>query len=88
MRDPHHPLFEQLNFMMTTPENSGKLTRGPNPVYLIPWDPDSQEHVDRMKLQRIACGWKVDQVDAWRETQRNGQSGLHWVVSACTHQLP
>ncbi|KAI0521505.1 hypothetical protein F5B22DRAFT_540679 [Xylaria bambusicola] len=66
--------------MMTTQDGTEKSARGPVPVYLIPWDPDSQEHVDRMKLQRIACGWKVDQVDGWRETQRKGQSGLHWVV--------
>jgi len=51
------------------------------PIYLIPWDPDSQEHVDRMKLQRVACGWKVEQVDSWRDTQRKGDIGLHWVVS-------
>ncbi|GAP88177.1 hypothetical protein SAMD00023353_1500450 [Rosellinia necatrix] len=54
-------------------------------VYLIPWDPDSQEHVDRMKIQRIACGWKVDQVDGWRDPQRKGQIGLHWVVLHPAH---
>ncbi|KAI1366288.1 hypothetical protein F5Y08DRAFT_142173 [Xylaria arbuscula] len=65
---------------MAASESGEKPTKGPLPVYLIPWDPDSQEHVDRMKLQRIACGWKVQQVDSWRETQRTGQAGLHWVV--------
>ncbi|KAI0468471.1 hypothetical protein F4859DRAFT_205194 [Xylaria cf. heliscus] len=57
--------------------NSGGSTA---PMYLIPWDPDSQEHVDRMKLQRIACGWKVDEVEGWRDPQRKGLIGLHWVV--------
>ncbi|KAI1128715.1 hypothetical protein F5Y10DRAFT_264905 [Nemania abortiva] len=60
--------------------NIEKPTSDPIPVYLIPWDPDSQEHVDRMKLQRIACGWKVEEVDGWREPQREGRIGLHWVV--------
>ncbi|KAI1186345.1 hypothetical protein F5B17DRAFT_366588 [Nemania serpens] len=58
--------------------------RGPSSsmpaVYLIPWDPNSQGHVDRMKLQRIACGWKVEEVDGWRDAQRQGHIGLHWVV--------
>ncbi|KAI0409836.1 hypothetical protein F4802DRAFT_592720 [Xylaria palmicola] len=55
------------------------------PIYLIPWDPNSQEHVDRMKLQRIVCGWKVEQVDEWREPQRQGQIGLYWVVLHPNH---
>ncbi|KAI1282696.1 hypothetical protein F5Y07DRAFT_350637 [Xylaria sp. FL0933] len=66
---------------MAANNDTGKPSSGPAAVYLIPWDPDSQEHVDRMKLQRIACGWKFDQVDkSWRDRQRNGQTGLHWVV--------
>ena len=51
------------------------------PVILIPWDPDSEEHVDRMVLQRIACGWKQDYVEGWRQQQREGKIGLHWIVS-------
>ncbi|KAI0422897.1 hypothetical protein F5X98DRAFT_325407 [Xylaria grammica] len=67
--------------MMPVDESVRKPSGDPVPVmYLIPWDPDSQEHVDRMKLQRIACGWKVEQVDDWRDAQRKGQAGLHWVV--------
>ncbi|KAI8624804.1 hypothetical protein F5Y19DRAFT_303374 [Xylariaceae sp. FL1651] len=65
---------------MTVINNESKLSRDLAPIYLIPWDPDSQEHVDRMKLQRIACGWKVEKVDSWRSQQRDGQVGLHWVV--------
>ncbi|KAI1420664.1 hypothetical protein F5Y12DRAFT_105189 [Xylaria sp. FL1777] len=57
-----------------------KSSGDPVAVCLIPWDPDSQDHVDRMKLQRIACGWKVEQVDSWKDPQRKGQAGLHWVV--------
>ncbi|KAI2640936.1 hypothetical protein GGS21DRAFT_502376 [Xylaria nigripes] len=50
------------------------------PVILVPWDPDSPDHVERMRLQRIACGWDVEQVDHWREAQSAGEMGLHWVV--------
>ncbi|KAI1175532.1 hypothetical protein F4777DRAFT_549624 [Nemania sp. FL0916] len=64
-----------------TVDSRGRISSShPPPIYLVPWDPNSQQHVDRMKLQRIACGWKVDQVDGWRESQRNGELGLHWVV--------
>ncbi|KAI1326938.1 hypothetical protein F5Y16DRAFT_216484 [Xylariaceae sp. FL0255] len=55
-------------------------SREPIPVLLIPFDPNSQEHLGRMKLQRIACGWKVEEVDSWPEKQRKGIMGLHWVV--------
>ncbi|KAJ2997228.1 hypothetical protein NUW58_g712 [Xylaria curta] len=65
---------------MPVDEHARKPSSGPTPVYLVPWDPDSQQHVDRMRLQRIACGWKVDQVEGWRDTQRKGLIGLHWVV--------
>ncbi|KAI0393722.1 hypothetical protein F5Y17DRAFT_431037 [Xylariaceae sp. FL0594] len=57
------------------------------PIYLIPWDPDSEDHVERMKRQRIACGWKVEQVESWREPQRKGDSGLYWVVLHPNHPL-
>ncbi|KAI1811802.1 hypothetical protein GGS20DRAFT_561185 [Poronia punctata] len=57
----------------------------PAPVYLIPWDPDSEEHVERMKVQRIACGWKVELVESWRESQRKGDMGMHWVVLHPSH---
>ncbi|KAI1202944.1 hypothetical protein F5X97DRAFT_286198 [Nemania serpens] len=65
---------------MESERKARELSSNPPAVYLIPWDPDSQGHVDRMKLQRIACGWKVEQVDGWRDPQRRGDVGLHWVV--------
>ncbi|KAI1827215.1 hypothetical protein F4861DRAFT_437702 [Xylaria intraflava] len=65
---------------MTIDKNDEKLRGKPVPVYLIPWDPDSQDHRDRMKLQRIACGWNFDQIDNWKDAQRAGELGLHWVV--------
>lgn len=47
----------------------------------VPWDPDSPEHVERMIQQRIACGYRSDVVESWRELQREGKIGLHWIVS-------
>ncbi|OBT63847.1 hypothetical protein VE03_06588 [Pseudogymnoascus sp. 23342-1-I1] len=49
-------------------------------ITLIPWDPESQEHVNRLYIQRIACGWKADKVEKWRIRQRHGGMSLHWVV--------
>ncbi|KAH8163540.1 hypothetical protein CIB48_g4726 [Xylaria polymorpha] len=65
---------------MTVDNHARKPSSGPAPMYLIPWDPESQEHVDRLTLQRIACGWKVDDVEGWRDPQKKGQIGIHWVV--------
>lgn len=55
------------------------------PVVLIPWDPDAPAHVERLRLQRVACGWKVECVEAWRALQREGETGLHWIVSGSRH---
>lgn len=61
---------------------SGKVSGRQQPsVILIPWDPESPEHVDRLVQQRIACGWKQDYVENWRDQQREGKIGLHWIVS-------
>ncbi|KAI1248406.1 hypothetical protein MGN70_009604 [Eutypa lata] len=49
-------------------------------LILIPWDPDSPEHVDRLVQQRIACGWKKEYVENWQDQQREGKIGLHWLV--------
>ncbi|KAH6653007.1 hypothetical protein BKA67DRAFT_568298 [Truncatella angustata] len=54
-------------------------------VVLIPWDPDSQQHIERLKQQRIACGWKEEAVEGWREPQRGGKIGLHWIALTPTH---
>jgi len=49
-------------------------------IRLIPWDPDSPDHAERMRLQRVACGWKSEMVPTWAEPQRTGQIGLYWIV--------
>src|SRR4051812_10167911 len=57
-----------------------KAPAGPK-VDLIAWDPDSPEHTERMMQQRVACGWKQELVEKWRVLQREGKTGLQWVVS-------
>jgi hypothetical protein len=50
-------------------------------VQLIPWDPDSPDHVERLFLQRIACGWEEQSVKAkWQDLQRQGHKSIHWIV--------
>jgi hypothetical protein len=52
-------------------------------IVLIPFDPDSSEHVERIRQQRIACGWKKESkdIEKWRVLQREGKMLIHWVVS-------
>jgi 7-cyano-7-deazaguanine synthase in queuosine biosynthesis len=50
-------------------------------IQLIPWDPESPAHVERMIQQRIACGWKHDKIEGYRDLQREGKVTLQWVVS-------
>ncbi|TVY44296.1 hypothetical protein LSUB1_G001334 [Lachnellula subtilissima] len=49
-------------------------------VLLIPWDPTSPGHVERMVQQRIACGWSVEDVEGWRGRQEIGTLNLQWIV--------
>lgn len=49
-------------------------------VRLIPWDPESDDHIKRIYDQRIACGWKSDEIESWRPLQREGKMTIQWVV--------
>ncbi|KAL2755368.1 hypothetical protein ACRALDRAFT_1064493 [Sodiomyces alcalophilus JCM 7366] len=47
---------------------------------LIPWDPESDEHVERLVQQRIACGWNADKVASeWKEDQLAGRKCIYWI---------
>jgi len=50
-------------------------------IELFPWDHTSPEHVERMHRQRIACGWRVDEVEKWQAMSRRGTKVLYWIVS-------
>ncbi|KAK8144015.1 hypothetical protein G3M48_006427 [Beauveria asiatica] len=49
-------------------------------IALVPWDPASDRHADRMTTQRQACGWDVDKVSHWQERVAAGDKLLFWVV--------
>lgn len=53
----------------------------PPKIQLIPWDPYSEEHIERLILQRIACGWHEDFVrNIWCQQQKEGHKSLFWIV--------
>lgn len=56
-------------------------------IVLLPWDPDSPSHVERLYQQRIACGWNKEAVEGWRQLQREGKIALHWVVRIYPHSI-
>jgi len=49
-------------------------------INLIPWDPESPAHVERLYEQRIACGWNKDQIPAWKDLQREGKMAIQWIL--------
>lgn len=81
--------MESSGAAVLTPDVTGAAAqgRGASPagekpaIILVPWDPDAPDHVERMRLQRVACGWKQDGAETWRPLQREGKIGLHWIVS-------
>lgn len=58
-------------------------------IILIPWDPFSVEHVERLIRQRVACGWKQECVASWRKVQEKGEINIQWIVNIpLYHNLP
>lgn len=49
-------------------------------VELVPWDPDSDAHGQRLYDQRVACSWDEDLIDEWRAKVREGKKFLYWIV--------
>lgn len=79
--------FFSISFIPNIPFEVSAMTTPPgNPsprfskVDLIPWDPDSPSHVERLFNQRIACTWNSEYVESWREKQRQGVITLQWIV--------
>jgi len=68
--------------MSTVNRNSKISTRSQEKarVNLIPWDPESSQHVQRLYDQRVTCGWKQERVRKWRAMQREGKMAIHWMV--------
>ncbi|KAI0553339.1 hypothetical protein F4679DRAFT_530857 [Xylaria curta] len=51
-------------------------------IQIIPWDHSSPEHVQRMKDQRVACGWRADEVPEWVECAERAGRMFYWAVLA------
>ena len=51
-------------------------------IDLVPWDYTSAEHIERMVIQREACGYKAEDVGAWAEEGKMGTRMLYWIVTA------
>ncbi|CEJ57625.1 hypothetical protein PMG11_06311 [Penicillium brasilianum] len=50
-------------------------------VTLIPWDPQSLTHRQRLIKQRDECGWDQDKVEGvWRDGQTKGYKCIYWIV--------
>ncbi|KAI0171765.1 hypothetical protein GGR52DRAFT_547524 [Hypoxylon sp. FL1284] len=49
-------------------------------IELIPWDHTSPEHVQRMYDQRVACGWRVNEVPSWVESAKKGGKIFYWAL--------
>ncbi|KZF20552.1 hypothetical protein L228DRAFT_269856 [Xylona heveae TC161] len=49
---------------------------------LVPWNPTDEAHFQRMYDQRVACGWRHDEVKTWKDKVLAGKKFLYWVVLA------
>jgi len=54
-------------------------------IELIPWDHASPSHLDRMHRQRVACGWRSDEIDKWKALSEEGAKVLYWIVRPLCH---
>ena len=57
-------------------EGPGKYDK----VRLIPWDAADVKQYQRMYDQRIACGWRHEEVPEWKDKVLAGTKFLYWVV--------
>ncbi|KAI0840785.1 hypothetical protein F5Y06DRAFT_261769 [Hypoxylon sp. FL0890] len=49
-------------------------------IELIPWDYLNPEHVQRMYDQRVACGWREDEVPLWVDHAKKGKRMFYWAL--------
>lgn len=63
------------------------MNKNESRVELYPWDYHSSDHIERMYLQRLACGWRSEEVhEQWVRLCREGHKTLYWVVSVLEHE--
>ena len=51
-------------------------------VEIIPLDARSDAHIERLRQQRLTCGWRAECVDEWREQQLQKKKNMFWIVSS------
>ncbi|KAI0815814.1 hypothetical protein GGR55DRAFT_686553 [Xylaria sp. FL0064] len=51
-------------------------------IEIIPWDHLNPDHVQRLHDQRVACGWRADEVPEWVESAKRGGKVFYWAVLA------
>ncbi|KAF7561705.1 hypothetical protein G7046_g2435 [Stylonectria norvegica] len=51
-------------------------------VKLIPWNPTDEQHFQRLYDQRVACGWRFDDVGEWKDKMLKGEKFLFWITLA------
>ncbi|KAL2068521.1 hypothetical protein VTL71DRAFT_14858 [Oculimacula yallundae] len=56
-----------------------------NYILAVPWDPTSPTHVERLRQQRISCGWGVENIPTWRTEHLAGQKLILWLILDPTH---
>ncbi|KAH7031210.1 uncharacterized protein B0I36DRAFT_323423 [Microdochium trichocladiopsis] len=49
-------------------------------VELLPWDHLDPDHVERLYVQRVACGWREEEVPQYVESAKQGGKIFYWVV--------
>ncbi|KAM0424824.1 hypothetical protein ACHAPT_009880 [Fusarium lateritium] len=50
-------------------------------LLLVPWDPESPEHIARLIEQRVQCGWNSELVETkWRAKQSSGNKCIYWIT--------
>ncbi|KAJ3542260.1 hypothetical protein NM208_g4193 [Fusarium decemcellulare] len=50
-------------------------------IVLVPWDPESPDHVQRLLEQRVQCGWNSHLVESqWRPKQISGHKCIYWIT--------
>ncbi|KAF9786535.1 hypothetical protein IL306_001550 [Fusarium sp. DS 682] len=49
-------------------------------LVLVPWDPKSPDHINRIYEQRVQCGWDKNLVEGWKEKQATGRKSIFWIT--------
>lgn len=58
-------------------------------VDLVPWDPESADHIDRLVEQRYQCGWAYGRDligKTWKDAHLAGTKCMYWIVRSLFHE--